>query len=216
MNEVTLKADWRAMHGFAFFSLLVLTAMLPALQSWPLCWALPLGCYFLLFSCAPPLRDSFRRWHFGQVTRSTVTATAVISVVACGTLAAFQIIENPALGDLGRMLSPLVAFGGIVGAGIAFSICNALLEELAFRGVFFDAAESQFGSGLAILFTAVLFGYGHKGGYPPGPIGAVLAGIYGLALGWLRYISRGLGLPFVSHIAADATIFTILVRSDAL
>lgn len=101
-------------------------------------------------------------------------------------------------------------------AGVAFSICNAFLEELAFRGVFYDAAESQFGTGLAILGTAALFGYGHMGGYPPGPLGAIFAGIYGLLLGWLRHVSNGLGLTLISHVAADATIFAILVWTGAL
>jgi hypothetical protein len=44
----------------------------------------------------------------------------------------------------------------------------------------------------------------------------VLAGIYGLCLGWLRVFSGGLGLPVIAHIAADATIFTIIGRAGAL
>lgn len=215
MSEVPSKTDLRAMHGLVFFSLLVFTALVPALHSWPLFWAFPLGCYFLLARCVPPLRRSFRQWHFGRVTSFTLTATAIISLVACGTLVTYQLLVNPALGELGRVLSTFVTFGGVLWAGIGFSICNALLEELAFRGIFFDAAESQSGPVVAILVTAVLFGYGHMGGYPPGPLGALLAGIYGVALGWLRYISKGLGLPFISHIAADATIFAILARAGA-
>ncbi len=216
MSEVSLKADWRAVHGFVFFALLVLTALIPIFHGWPLFWAFPLGCYFLLVSCVAPLRASFNRWQFGRVTLFTLTATAVISLIACGALVAFQLFAVPELTGLGRMLSPVVAFGGVLWAGVAFSLGNALLEELAFRGIFFDAAESQWGVGFAIFGTAILFGYGHMGGYPPGPLGAVLAGIYGVALGWLRYVSKGLGLPLLSHVAADATIFTILVRAGAL
>jgi uncharacterized protein len=50
-------------------------------------------------------------------------------------------------------------------------------------------------------------------GYPPGPLGAVLATIFAVCLGWLRVFSRGLALPIFAHIAADATIYIILARN---
>ncbi len=50
----------------------------------------------------------------------------------------------------------------------------------------------------------------------PVPLGALLAGLYGLALGWLRVVTGGIGLPVIAHIAADATIFTIAARSGLL
>ena len=80
----------------------------------------------------------------------------------------------------------------------------------------FDAVQSEWGGGVAIFATAFLFGYGHMRGYPPGPLGAMLAGIYGLCLGWLRVFAGGIGLGVIAHIAADATIFTIVARSGVL
>jgi membrane protease YdiL (CAAX protease family) len=53
-------------------------------------------------------------------------------------------------------------------------------------------------------------------GYPSGALGALLAGIYGVCLGWLRVFSGGLGLPVLAHIAADATIFTMVANSGVL
>ena len=47
-------------------------------------------------------------------------------------------------------------------------------------------------------------------------LGAVLAGIYGLALGCLRVFTCGLGLPVIAHIVADATIFILVVNSRLL
>ena len=48
-------------------------------------------------------------------------------------------------------------------------------------------------------------------------VGAQLAGTYGLALGWLRVFTGGLGLPGLTHITADATIFngTIELLSES-
>lgn len=59
----------------------------------------------------------------------------------------------------------------------------------------------------------LVFGCGHLHGYPPGPLGAVLAGLYGLGLGWLRVFSGGLGWPVVARVVADATLFTLVARS---
>lgn len=64
-----------------------------------------------------------------------------------------------------------------------------------------------------MICTAFVFGIGHWQGYPPGVIGAVLAGYYGLALGLMRWWSGGLALDFACHVTADATIFVIVARA---
>jgi membrane protease YdiL (CAAX protease family) len=55
-----------------------------------------------------------------------------------------------------------------------------------------------------------MFGIGHLGGYPPGLLGALLATLYGVALGLLRHFSKGIGAAVVAHVFADATIFGIV------
>ena len=112
-----------------------------------------------------------------------------------------------------RGVLPIAALGGIVSAGLLFSIFNAILEEIIFHGILFDSAESQWGVWIAVAATAILFGYGHLRGYPPGLAGAFLAGLYGLCLGWLRIYTGGIGWPVIAHIAADATIFVLIARS---
>jgi membrane protease YdiL (CAAX protease family) len=87
------------------------------------------------------------------------------------------------------------------------------MEELVFRGILFDAIDSQWGPWISLIGTAVLFGLGHLHGYPPGMIGAVLAMLFGLALGALRVWTGRLLSPILAHIAADATIYSIVVRS---
>ena len=61
------------------------------------------------------------------------------------------------------------------------------------------------------LVQAVIFGICHLWGVPNGIIGMCLAFIYGIFLGTIRYLSRGLLMPIVTHIAADMTIFFILM-----
>jgi membrane protease YdiL (CAAX protease family) len=64
--------------------------------------------------------------------------------------------------------------------------------------------------------STLLFGLGHLHGYPPGHVGALLAGIFGFCLGCLRVYTGGLGLPVIAHIAADATIFQIVADAGVL
>ncbi|MCX6899911.1 MAG: CPBP family intramembrane metalloprotease [Verrucomicrobia bacterium] len=188
--------------------------LVPAFRNWPFLWIVPLLGYSALVAIVPPLRATFRPWSFGRVSTFTVAATFGVSVVSCAALVAFHSLAHPDVSGFGRFLAMPAL--GVLAIGVLFSLFNGLFEELIFRGILFDAVESQWGIGAAIAVTALVFGYGHMHGYPPGALGAVLAGIYGVCLGWLRATSRGLGLPIIAHIAADATIFTIVARSGAL
>jgi uncharacterized protein len=185
------------------------------LRLWPLLWVGPLAAYAALVAAVPPLRATYRPWRFGRASRFAVLGTLIISAVSCGTLVAFHVFAHPDLHAYTSFL-PVSSLGGIIVAGVFFSIFNAFCEEVIFRGILFDAFESQWGVRGAVAATAFLFGYGHLHGYPPGLTGAVLAGVYGLALGWLRVFTGGLGLPVIAHIAADATIFTIIARFGVL
>jgi hypothetical protein len=111
---------------------------------------------------------------------------------------------------------PARVLGSVVLAGMLFALVNAILEEMLFRGVLYDGVEWQCGWKAAVMITAGIFGLFHVHGYPPGPLGAAMAAIYGLVLGWLRHRTQGLLLPILAHIFADATIFGILVHAGAL
>lgn len=203
------------MHAVLLIALTAAATVVPVFRLWPLLWLVPLAAYAALVAIVPPLRATFRPWRFGRVSTATVVATAIVALGSCAALAAFQSITQPDVSAFAGFL-PIRTLGGVLAVGILFSIFNALFEEIIFRGVLFDAVESQWGIGVAVVATAFLFGYGHMHGYPPGILGAVLAGIYGICLGWLRTFSGGLGLPVIAHIAADATIFTIVARAGVL
>src|SRR5206468_2309260 len=111
---------------------------------------------------------------------------------------------------------PMDWFGNLLLAGVCFSVVNAAAEELIFRGVLWEVVSDEWNQGAALGVTAVLFGAGHFNGYPPGPIGAILAGLYGVTLGALRWWTGGLGLVTACHVSADATIFCILTVPEAL
>jgi CAAX amino terminal protease family. len=206
----------RLLHPLLFVVLLVAALRwVPAFRSWPLTMLAPLLAYGAVVASVPILRRSFQPWRFGRVSRSTILATAAIALVSCTALALFHVLARPDVSFLKGSL-PVSSVGGLVAAGAFFCILNALLEEAIFRGIFHDGLEPLAGRVGAVVLTSVVFGYFHMHGYPPGPLGAVLAGLYGVSLGWLRVFGGGLGPPVLAHIAADATIFVLLARADAL
>jgi membrane protease YdiL (CAAX protease family) len=136
-------------------------------------------------------------------------------ILSSAALILFHTLFRPDVSALMAAL-PVTALGGVVLAGILFPLLNASMEELVFRGALFDAIEAEWGWQVAVGVTAVIFGVGHMSGYPPGWLGAILAGLYGLTLGLLRVWVGGLALPIIAHIAADATIYGILVYEGAV
>jgi membrane protease YdiL (CAAX protease family) len=209
------RADWRQVHALILTASLAAAVCIPALCIWPWPWVVPLVGYAGIVALVPPLRRTFPRWRFGRVSKTGVIATALIAAGSSAVLLAFQQYARPDTGGIGGYL-PFVFLQRILGAMAAaylFSGLNAFFEEMIFRGIFFDALKPSWGSFAAILVTAFFFGYGHLRGYPPGPLGAVLAGLFGLCLGWLRFFTRGIGLPFLAHMVADLTIFRILTTS---
>jgi membrane protease YdiL (CAAX protease family) len=202
------------LHGFVFVLIVALVWSIPAASSWPVLWIAPLAAYLLIVAFVPLLRRSFRLWRFGKVTSKSVVAAVVLAVLSCGVLVAFHYFLKPDLSRYAGRL-PIDAMGGVVLAGFVFAVVNAAFEEIFFRGILFGAIEPDWGNTAAVLITAVAFGYGHMEGYPPGIVGAILAVVYGLALGILRAYTGGIGLCFLAHAVADGTIYTLLARSNA-
>ena len=96
-------------------------------------------------------------------------------------------------------------------AGLMFVMVNSVIEEVAYRGITFEGANSIATPPWAIASQAVAFGTFHVSGVPSGLVGVVLALAYGLALGLIRQMSGGLRFPIVGHIVADAAILTFVL-----
>ena len=201
---------WRGLHGLVFLVVFGLLGGMAALRVWPLFMLAPLVAYAVLVSLVPPLRAAFQPWRFGRVTRPAVAATIVLALGSVAVLLIFERRIQPDLSGFAAVLPRSLA-GSVLLLGVVFSIGNALIEEIIFRGILFDAAASQWGAWPAVAITTLLFGLAHLHGYPPGNVGTVLAAVFGYGLGALRVYTGGLGLAVIAHIAADATIFKILV-----
>ena len=205
-------SDRAIVHGALFFALAWIAGFVPACRTWPLPLFVPLIGYFLFVIAIPSLRRTAPAIRFGTYSGTTAVITSAIIAISVGTLIAFDVIARPNV-EAYRAFLPVSALGGIVAAGIIFSLLNPILEEVIFRGILFDAVRSQVGPTATVIVTAALFGIAHLRGYPPGPAGATLAFLYGAAIGALRLLTGGLALPILAHVAADATIYLIIART---
>ena len=212
MTQTSSHRDDRMAHGVVFVLVFAGALLIPPLRRWPWVWLAPFIGYFLLVASIPRLRHSLGWLRAGKISTALLVATIGIIGATALTLVLFRAMTEPDVSSYSAAL-PFESLGGVIMAGIIFTIVNATLEELVFRGILFDALESQWGARFTLVVTALLFGLGHLRGYPSGPVGAGLAVVFGLVTGGLRLWSGGLALPVLAHLAADATIYIILVRA---
>jgi membrane protease YdiL (CAAX protease family) len=203
-----------AIHGCLFFAILVIVnAGFPSLL-WPWYLFLPLLVYGGTVLTVAPLRLTASKLAIGKMSGLPLVSAAVLTLMTTSVLVGFQALMRPDVHDLAAKLQ-VDRFGNLLLAGVCFSVVNAALEELIFRGVLWNLVSEEWNQSTALCVTAALFGIGHFNGYPPGPIGAVMAGLYGATLGALRWWTGGLGLAMTCHVGADATIFSILATTGA-
>ena len=198
-------------HAAVVLVWLVVPQLYAPLRVWPLYLLVPLAGYAVTVYCVAPLRRSVHWLRLGRSGWDVLGATLAIILVASTALVLWYVLRAPNLGKVTERLTA-ISYPSLVLFGIVFSIFNALLEEILFRGILYEALDAEYGLWPTILIQGVIFGIVHAQGIPSGTIGVLLASSYGVMLGWLRHLSRGLLWPFVAHIFADATIFLIVMH----
>jgi membrane protease YdiL (CAAX protease family) len=214
MSTVVVRKGDAAVHGGLFLAALAVVAVAMPACSWPWYLLLPLLLYGAIVWAVPTLRRTAPQFFLGRMGGTPLACAVALSAATTTFLVGFHVLARPEVTGLAANL-PVAAFGNLVLAGVFFSCINALLEELVFRGVLWEVIAKEWNTAVALAVTAVLFGLGHLHGYPPGLLGTVLASLYGVALGTLRWWVGGLGLAVACHMSADATIFGLLVFSGA-
>lgn len=183
----------------------VATMLMPPI--WPLTQLVVGGPVVVVALWVPTLRLR-RPWLLlGRLDPWPVVALGVLAAVA---LVAWVVGMSPDLSQAFAMF-PGWPWPVLVVAAVGFSLVNAILEEVAFRGVLQQTLRSWLGPGVwPVLLQGAAFGVLHWHGVPHGPLGALMAGSWGVMLGWARQRSGGLLTPVLAHVVADAVIFAVL------
>lgn len=177
--------------------------------------AMGLGAVGLLVWRVPAARASaLAWWRRGRMGVPELLMALGFAGVASTALLGWVWLAEPDLSDLLEQIPPWSPVS-IALLGTLLAVANALVEELAFRGILQQALEREWGWAVALVVQAVVFGLMHFQGFPRGWMGVGLATVYGLMMGILRVRSRGLAVPFGAHVLADATIFAILAGMAA-
>ena len=209
----SLKRYVAAIHLTLFSLLLFIPSHLGAfLNQWPSGVLAPLLVYGLIVILVAGLRESVG-WLKKGITDANVMklvlATSILSTVA---LLGWVIFTKPDIAhhvalipDMPLWLYPIAGFG--------FAILNATMEEAVFRGIIMDVLDSALGDNcISVVIQAVPFAAFHYlVGFPKGLVGFLMVLLYGVMLGAIRRVSKGMLAPLMAHVAADVTIFSILV-----
>ncbi len=156
------------------------------------------------------LRPALAWLRMGKLTRNVQYLMLGTVAVSAGALTAWAFVVHPSVGPLLGALQkrplPVVVIG-IIG----FALLNAACEEAGYRGFFFSELRNIAGFRVALVVQTVAFGLIHVSGFPSGPAGVVLAGVYGFMLGVIRQRSDGMAASYITHVFADMTIGLLAV-----
>jgi membrane protease YdiL (CAAX protease family) len=202
-----------AIHTTLFcFLLMLLPVTLQVFQWWPLRLLAPLLAYHAVVFSFPQLRRSYGGFQIGDISKDVRPFILITIIGSTLALVGWHWIVKPDLGIYLRQVPdmPLIA---IPLAGLGFAVLNAVMEEFAFRGIIMHGIRCAFDSfAIANFLQAVVFGFFHYlRGFPNGIIGAAMAFVYGILLGFIRGRSNGMLAPVFTHIFADLAIFSILM-----
>jgi membrane protease YdiL (CAAX protease family) len=157
-------------------------------------------------------RRAFNWFTAGTFTREVGSAAATSFLVSAVALIVWFQIVRPDINDLIVTFVPDWHWALVISGGLLFSMLNAGVEEMAYRGVLMDALDRSIGAGiLSVLGQATAFGVFHINGFPRGWIGVGLASIFGAMMGLIRRLSRGLLAAWAAHVCTDVVIISIVL-----
>lgn len=201
-----------AVHAVLIAALLLVPGpIFPLFRIWPFTILGPLVIYGAVIIVIPQLRHSIGWIRLG-IINSKVTKLIIVTVfVSSLSLVGWVVLIKP---DIKHHLAlvPELPFWVYPFAGIGFALLNSVMEEAVFRGIFMEAIDSALGAGYwSVGIQAVPFATLHYiAGFPNGTVGLIMVLIYGVMLGAIRRISKGIVAPVITHLAADLTIFSIV------
>ncbi|MCH7472799.1 CPBP family intramembrane metalloprotease [bacterium] len=155
----------------------------------------------------PGVRFDFNlRWRFGLQDVAIVAGLGLLTWAGLALYMQYYGTAHAPMQVFG-VAKGSVAPGMYAAVGMLFALANALTEELWWRGVLMGALKPLLPPTRLIVYQGLAFGLLHWFGTPQGVLGVLLAGAWGMLLGWWVY-KRGSLWPAVAvHFLADWLIF---------
>jgi uncharacterized protein len=201
-----------AMHLNLLFLCLCLIRFFPHFTMRPFANLTALVLYFYTVLVVQDLRRSVGWLRMGKMTPKVWMLILATIAISCVALVLWVRFLSPNLSRYGGLL-PKASLSLTLLYGIGFCTFNAAVEEIIWRGVMMEALDSAFGPGLlTMLIQALSFALAHyAGGFPNGMTGSAMVFVYGIMLGTIRRKSKGIAGCWVAHVAADYTIFCLIL-----
>ncbi|ATL72053.1 CPBP family intramembrane metalloprotease [Nocardia terpenica] len=153
----------------------------------------------------PWLRPAAPWLRWGQPTSGVVRLAMVTVVVSAAALTGWALATHPVPSPYYQGLQPMPLWLAVLGV-LGGAIVNAIWEEALFRGVVLTELAANWGIWPAVVIQALATGFAHLNGFPSGWVGMAMTATWGLVLGIVRVRTGGVGIPYVIHVFADATI----------
>ncbi len=202
---------WVVVSELGVFSIACITLSLFGFPS-QLSSALGIASYAAIVSLHRRHSGVIRWFTAGAITRDVILVAAASFLLSAGVLVVWYLMVRPNIDDIIRTFVPDWPFATLVLGGLLFSMFNAAVEEVAYRGVVMNALDTTIGVGtMSLIGQAVAFGLLHIHGFPRGWSGVALACVFGILMGLIKRRSGGLLAPWATHVCTDAVIVSIVV-----
>jgi membrane protease YdiL (CAAX protease family) len=206
-----LTGSAAALHITIFCFFVMLSYRTPGMGIHPFPLVSALAGYGVVVLGTPRLRETTFWLHTGSLEVKVRRLVLVAVVASAIGLPIWSWLVGPEVREMVAAFDDLPTWA-LLPIGATFALVNAGAEEAAFRGILMDALVSAVGEAGAVVIQAVAFGLVHyPHGLPNGTWGALLSGIYGLFLGFMRLRAGGMLAPWIAHVATDLTIFVLLL-----
>jgi membrane protease YdiL (CAAX protease family) len=179
--------------------------------AWPLSLVVVLVAYGVLVGTVPPLRASCGWLRRGVINGRLWAMIAAYVAVSATALVVWRYTTSEDVGAYRSFIPPGLPRSLLWPGIVLVAMLNASFEEAIWRGAIFQSLEATVGRGwVALALQGIGFGVWHFRGFPRGWVGVGLATIFALMMGILRMRDRGMLAPWVAHVFADVTIFTMV------
>ena len=171
---------------------------------------IPIVVFTIIIITIPSLKQHISWWRRDTIDKNAWLIIVGLSVVSGWALFIWgQYIAE----DLSKFTDTLpdVTVIWILLNGVGFALLNSIAEEYLSRGMLCNGLEKLISNKyLIIIVQALVFSFFHYNGFPGGPVGMIMVFVWSLALGIVRYRTKGLMGVFIGHFFADLTIYFTL------